>query len=206
MRLKLLSQYKRTLASVLTLAAVVLVILPFWTTFQDALTRLVMGVGWYRSLQDLVVPYELRLVGSLLATAGMPIRVGQAYIEWNKASGGIEVIYLAWNCLGWQTAVLFVITLFTGLAGRYTLLSKLETLAIGILGTYLVNLLRLALVVVVYLAVGRPFGVVFHDYFSSLMTLGWLFLFWWFAFTFVLEAKSDSEAQHTNPRLVDLSQ
>lgn len=189
LRFKVYTQSKRTLTGVLILLVLVLIILPFWTSLQDILTRFIMRVGWYRALQNWIVPYELRVIGTVLTLVGMPIRVGQVYIEWTKASGGNEVIYLAWNCVGWQTLVLFVITLFTGLSGEYKLLSKLETLAIGVLGTYLVNILRLVLVVVVYFLVGRLFGIVFHDYFSNLFTLVWLFFFWWFAHSFVLEEK-----------------
>jgi exosortase/archaeosortase family protein len=189
LRFGVVDQTKRTLAGVLILLVLVLVILPFWTSVQDVLTRFIMRVGWYRTLQNWIVPYELRIIGTVLTLVGMPIRVGQAYIEWTGVSGGNEVIYLAWNCVGWQTLVLFVITLFTGLSGEYKLLSKLETLAIGVLGTYLVNIFRLALVVVVYFLVGRPFGIVFHDYFSNIFTLVWLFFFWWFAYAFVLEEK-----------------
>ena len=155
LRFRVARQSKRTLAGVLILLVLVLIILPFWTSFQDFLTRFIMRVGWYRSLQNVIVPYELRIIGSLLTLLRFPVRVGRAYIEWTRAGGGSEVIYLAWNCIGWQTILLFVITLFSGLSGRHTFLSKLETLAIGILGTYLVNILRLALVVVVYFFVGR---------------------------------------------------
>ena len=189
LKFKVFSQSKRTLTGVLTLVVLVLIILPFWTSFQDLLTRFIMQVGLYRSLQDIIVPYEIRVIGTLLTLAGFPVRVGQAYIEWTKASGGNEVIYLAWNCVGWQTLVLFGITLITGLSGRHTPASKAETLAIGILGTYLVNVLRLVLVVVVYFVAGRPFGIVFHDYFSNLLTLGWLFFFWRFSYSFTLEPK-----------------
>lgn len=189
LRLKVFSQSKRTLTEVLTLVVLVLIILPFWTSFQDLLTRLVMNLGWYRSLQQVIVPYELRIVGTLLTLLQFPVRVGNAYIEWTKASGGNEVIYLAWNCVGWQTLVLFAITLITGLSGNHTKTSKFETLAIGILGTYLINVLRLVLVVVVYFVVGRPLGIVFHDYFSNLLTLAWLFFFWWFSYSYILEPK-----------------
>lgn len=189
LRLDVVTESKRALLRIVSLGALVLVVLPFWTTFQDVLTRVVMGVGWYKSIQSAIVPYELRVVGSVLTLMGLPIRVGQAYLEWSKAGGSTEVIYLQWNCVGWQTVVLFGVTLVSGLAGRYSLPSKLQTLAIGLLGTYLVNLLRLALVVVVYFLVGRPLGVVFHDYFSNLMTLVWLFGFWWFAHKSVLDAR-----------------
>lgn len=163
------------LVRIFILAVLVLLILPFWATFQDVLTRLIMRIELYKSLQGFIVSYELRIIGTLLSSLGFPICVGKAYIEWVKAGGGNEVIYLAWNCVGWQTLVLFVITLATGLSGRHNLISKGETLAIGILETYLINIFRLAIVVSIYSLVGRPFGIIFHDYFSNLLTLGWLF-------------------------------
>jgi exosortase/archaeosortase family protein len=189
LRFRVFGQSKQALATVLILVVLVLIILPFWTSFQDILTRFIMQIGFYRSIQNIIVPYEMRIIGTILTLLQFPVRVGQAYIEWTKASGGNEVIYLAWNCVGWQTVVLFIITLMTGLSGKHTLVSKGETLAIGILGTYLVNIFRLVLVVVVYFIAGRPFGIVFHDYFSNLLTLGWLFVFWWFSYDFVLEEK-----------------
>jgi len=187
LKFRVFGEGKKVLIKVLILVVLVLIFLPFWTSLQDALTRFVMKIELYKSLQDVIVPYELRVVGTLLTLAGLPVRVGNAYIEWTKTSGGNEVIYLAWNCIGWQTLVLFIVTLITGLSGKHSTFSKLETLVIGVLGTYLVNILRLSLVVVVYFMVGRPIGVVFHDYFSNLFTLGWLFFFWWFSYTFILE-------------------
>jgi len=186
---KITNSAKRTLSKILILLVLLLLILPFWTTFQDLLTQLIMRVEVYKSLQNVIVPYELKVTGTILSIAGMPIRVGNAYIEWTKSSGGNEVIYLAWNCVGWQTLVLFVITLITGLSGNHSITSKGETLIIGILGTYLINIVRLVLVVVVYFIAGRPFGIIFHDYFSNLLTIGWLFGYWYFSYSFVLETK-----------------
>ena len=193
LRFKLFSQSKRTLTRVLILAVLVLAVLPFWTSLQDLLTRYIMKIELYKSIQNVIVPYELGIVGTLLTVLGLPVRIGNAYIEWTKTSGGSEVVYLAWNCIGWQSLVLFVITLLTGLSGRHTLTSKLETLAVGVLGTYLVNIFRLVLVVVVYFSVGRSFGIIFHDYFSNLLTLGWLFIFWWFSYRYVLEQRETVE-------------
>jgi len=194
LRFRVLSESKKTMSKIIILAVLVLIILPFWTTFQDLLTKLIMRIEVYKSIQNVIVPYELKVIGTILSIAGLPIRVGNAYIEWTKISGGNEVIYLAWNCVGWQTLVLFVITLMTGLSGKHTVGSKGETLLIGILGTYLINIVRLVLVVVVYFVVGRPFGIVFHDYFSNLLTLAWLFFFWYFSYSFVLEPKVEPEA------------
>jgi len=189
LRFRVFRESRRVLIRILIILVFVLIILPFWTSLQDLLTRLVMRIELYKSLQNVIVPYELRVIGTILTLVGFPIRVGRAYIEWTKAGGGNEVIYLAWNCVGWQTLVLFVVTLVTGLSGRHSLVSKIEALLIGILGTYIVNMFRLALVVTAYFWVGRPLGIVFHDYFSNLLTLVWLFFFWWFAYRYVLEER-----------------
>jgi exosortase/archaeosortase family protein len=146
-----------------------------------------MSIGWYRQIQNILVPYELRIIGSILSGIGFPIRVGNAYIEWTRADGKNEVIYLIWNCVGWQTFILFVLTLITGLTGRHTWLSKLETLIFGILGTYLINIFRLVIVVLVYIVVGKTLGLVFHDYFSNILSLSWLFFYWWFVYKHILE-------------------
>lgn len=165
-------------------------LLPFWTSFQDLLTRFIMTWGWYKSIQEIIVPYELKIIGTIMTLLGFPIRVSNSYIEWTRAPGVNEVVYLAWNCVGWQTVVLFLISIIIGLSGKHTVSSKFEALIFGILGTYLVNIARIMLVVVVYFFTGRPFGIVFHDYFSNLLTLAWLLLFWWFSYKFILEEKS----------------
>lgn len=187
------SSSRRTVGNIFLLLVFVLLLMPFWLTFQDILTRLIMSVQWYRVLQNFIVPYELRIVAAILHLLGFPIQSGQAYIQWGKSGGGKEVIYLAWNCIGWQTLVLFVITLFTGLSGKHTISSKVETFLIGVLGTYLMNVFRISLVIVVYLLTGRIFGTVFHDYFSNIFSLCWLMFFWWFSYSFVLVDREESE-------------
>ncbi|MEK7166134.1 MAG: exosortase/archaeosortase family protein [Patescibacteria group bacterium] len=185
-----INEFARNIGVRILIAIVfILLTLPFWIIFQDVLTRGVMSVGWYRQIQEVIVPYELRVIGTILASFHLPVSVGNAYIEWPLQKGQNEVIYLIWNCVGWQTLILFIITLMTGLAGKHSLISKIEVLLIGILGTYLLNIFRLVLVILVYMEVGRTLGRVFHDYFSSLLTLSWLFFFWWFSYKFILEEK-----------------
>jgi len=175
--------------NIFLLTALILIVLPFWNSLQDVLTKIVMSIGWYRQIQNIIVPYELKVTGSILSLVGFPIRVGEAYMEWTRADGKNEAIYLVWNCVGWQSLVLLVVTLLTGLSGKHTWMSKIEALAIGFLGTYLINMLRLSLVVAIYFWFGRQVGVVFHDYFSNLMTIAWLFVFWRFSYTHVLVEK-----------------
>lgn len=98
---------------------------------------------------------------------------------------------MTWNCLGWQSLLLLVITLLSGLLGRnYTFWSKVETVAIGVLGTFLVNLFRLTFIVLLYNFATPIYFYVYHDYLAAIVTVIWLCFFWWFSYKFVLEEKS----------------
>lgn len=182
---------KPVFSTLFIILCVMLALLPFINSFQDVLTRIVLHFELYRSFQELVVPYELKILATLLNLVNIPTRSGAAYIMYMKDSRP-EVIYLAWNCIGWQSFIFLLITLISGLSGRFTRMSKLEALIIGILGTFIVNMLRLTLVVVMYYLTGRGFGLVFHNYFSNLLSILWLFVFWWIAYTFVLEHKGST--------------
>ena len=181
---------KHTFSTIYILLIFLLISLPFITTFQDVLTNLVMQFGIYRSFQNFVVPYEMRVLTSLLNLFRLNTQAGPTYIQFLQ-NGREQVIYLAWNCIGWQSFILLLITFLTGLSGKYKNISKFEALLIGVLGTYLINILRLVLVVAVYYFTGLGIGVVFHDYFSNLLSIAWLFLFWWMSFKFILEPLHD---------------
>jgi hypothetical protein len=64
-----------------------------------------------------------------------------------------------------------------------------EASAIGILGTFWVNILRM--LVTVLLAVYFPpvFRIVFHTYLAAGVSIAWLVFFWWFSYKYVLTEK-----------------
>lgn len=185
---------KFTYSNFFIILVVMLILLPFLTTFQDILTRLVLKFDAYDTMQNLIVPYELKILSTILNLIGIEARAGNSYIQFVK-DGRPEIIFLAWNCIGWQSFVFLLVSLVSGLSGNFTRGTKVQALLIGVLGTYLVNILRLSLVVVVYFLASREFGIIFHDYFSNLLSVIWLFLFWWISFTFVLEEKYVTQGQ-----------
>lgn len=175
---------KRTFLIIFALLAVFLAILPFIVSFNEVLTRLVEGVGAYMWVQERIVPLEVKMVAVLVKPLGIDYIAHQNGMTINGTYAG-----MTWNCLGWQSLLLLIITFVFGLRGKYTFWSKLETVLIGLLGTFLVNLLRLVLIVLL-LAFSRPlFAVVYHDYLAAIVTITWLFGFWYFAYAFVLEEK-----------------
>lgn len=171
---------------ILILASVILLILPFITTFNEFLTTIVMRLGLDTVLQGWVVPTQVRMIAVILRLFGIYATVSQTSLYLAKGSGTLPV-YISWNCVGWQSFILFAITLITGLQGPYTRRSKVETVILGFLGTFLVNLLRISVVCVVAYYVGQLPAVIFHDYGGTILILLWLFAFWYLAHGYLLE-------------------
>lgn len=179
---------KKTFSYIFIIAVFVLIFMPFFTTFNDILTRLVMRIDAYRVIQNYIVPWEVRMVGVILYPFGFQPSVVGEYLAIGKKDPFL--IEIAWNCIGWQSLLFFVIISWVGLQGdRYTNFSKIKAFVIGILGTFLINLFRIAVVAVIAFYFGQSVAIVFHDYGSTLAVLGWLFFFWWFTYSFVLEEK-----------------
>ncbi|MEW6567768.1 MAG: exosortase/archaeosortase family protein [Chloroflexota bacterium] len=170
----------------LILGAILLVLLPFVTTFNEFLTRMVETLGLDAFLAGLIVPWEVRLVAALLRLVGIPSSVTEGMILMEK-SRVILPVYISWNCVGWQSFILFAATLITGMQGPFTRASKVETVIIGFLGTFLINLLRIASVAVVAYYFGQLPAVVYHDYGGTIVILVWLALFWWFSHGWLLQ-------------------
>lgn len=178
---------KRTFLIIFVVTAISLAILPFIVSFNELLTHLVERLQLYMWVQERVVPTEIRMVGLLVRLLGVDF---QAHRDGLTVNG----IYarMTWNCIGWQSLLLFLVTLPFGLRGGYTTLSRVEAVVLGILGIFLVNILRMSIIVVI-LAFSRPlFAVVFHDYFAAIITVIYLFVFWWFVYSFVLEERKPS--------------
>lgn len=175
---------KETFGMLFAILAITLVLLPFVTTFNELLTRIVENTGAYRLIQNYIVPIESRMVALVLRPFNIQVAATKVGLIVNGAS-----VRLSWNCLGWQSLILIAISFLTGLQGPYTLVSKIECVLTGVLGTFFVNLIRLSGVVLLSTYVSRIAAVIFHDYGSNLFLIFWLFFFWWYSFNFVLERK-----------------
>jgi exosortase/archaeosortase family protein len=183
----------------LVMAAILLMILPFVTTFNEFLTRIVETAGLDRFLTDWLVPGEVRLVAVLLGFIGIPTQVTPSTILLDKG-GYILPVFISWNCVGWQSFILYVATLLTGMQGPFTRISKAETMVVGFLGTFLVNLLRIASVAAVAFYFGQLPAVIYHDYGSTIIILIWLAAFWWFSHGWLLEPLESLEGEKIEER------
>ncbi|HKZ34397.1 MAG TPA: exosortase/archaeosortase family protein [Patescibacteria group bacterium] len=185
---------KYTFQSILLVFVFLLMILPFFVTFQEFLTFLLMKVSLYRALQETVVPFETALTAGLLRFFSIEARAYPSSITFLK-QGEWQTFTIAWNCVGWQSFVLLGISLVTGLQGNYPALSKIVTILFGLSGTFLVTIARLFLVFVFAYFSGPVVARVFHDYFATIMMVIWLLFFWWFSFRFLLHKPGEEQAQ-----------
>src|SRR3989337_3787322 len=96
---------------ILIMSAILLMILPFVTTFNEFLTRVVETLGLDVILTNWIVPGEVRLVAVLLGFIGIPAQVTPSTIVLDKG-GFLLPVFISWNCLGWQSFILYVATLF----------------------------------------------------------------------------------------------
>lgn len=174
-----------TFQLMIVIACITFLLMPFVTTFNEFLAKIIMKVEIYKLLQEWVVPFQAKMITSLLRLMGITAQASMTNI--NMVHGETPVsIFINWNCIGWQSFILLLLSMFTGLKGPFTIQSKIETLLIGIMGTILVNVLRIALVSIIAYQFGQVPAVIFHDYVSTIMMIGWLIGYWIFSYKFIL--------------------
>jgi len=187
---------KRIFKTLFAGVAIILAALPFLVTFSSLLTSLLERSGFYLWLQHAIVPFEARLVAGLIQLVGIKAMVTPQAANFamllEKPSGELMPVALNWNCLGWQSLVLLGLTLITGLRGNYSRFSKLQVLVFGVLGTFLVNILRMGAITAFMYYWNEVAARVMHDYVATLAALLWMIFFWWFSFSFVLDPSDGS--------------
>ena len=73
-----------------------------------------------------------------------------------------------------------------GLRGPMTLADRIQVIALGVLGTMLVNITRITVVCLLAALAGYLPAVLFHDYGGTLLLVAWLFTFWMVAYRWLV--------------------
>jgi len=181
---------KKTFQYILVIFACVLVVLPFSTAFNEVLTRFVENISAYKYIQRLFVPYMSNLVAGVLRfLPGLEIGT----YPYGVVINGVDV-RITWNCLGWQGFLLFGVSLVVGLRGNYNRVSKLQAVIFGFLGTFIINITRLVFTAALVGWWRGLFVILFHNYFSTFITIAWLIFYWWFSYSYILEERVAKEA------------
>jgi exosortase/archaeosortase family protein len=178
----------------LAASCAMLLILPFVTTFDDLLTTATKQFGLVHPLLSLAAP-EARAVVAILGVLGVQAQAagGQLYV-WDS-SGQRQALLISTTCIGWQSLILLGLSCLVGLRGAYSKEAKAQVLLIGVLGTVLVNLLRMTLVSLVAAEFGFWPAVLVHDYGGTLIIVVWLFAFWAFAHRWILGVQPSEDLE-----------
>ncbi len=175
----------RVYQKIIVVAAFTFIVLPFVTTFNEFLTKVVERLRFIVIIQDVMAPFIVRIVAFILNAINISAAIEGSCLY--LLGGWLPLrIYINWNCIGWQSFIILVLTFITGLQGDFTLSSKLVAILIGIEGTFLVNIVRILIPSILAHYNGFLSAIVFHDYLGTLMTLLWMVVFWYFAFESIL--------------------
>jgi exosortase/archaeosortase family protein len=180
--------------TLLAMACALLMLLPLVTTFDDFLTTWALQLGVNNPLQA-IVPVEARMVVSLLGLIGVrAAAAGSDIVVWDGA-GSMHTLFISWNCIGWQSLLLLGMSFFSGLRGRQPIASRLQVIVIGVGGTMLLNLARVAMVAALEATWGHVPALMFHDYGGTILVIGWLFVFWTAVQRWIVPASAPSEME-----------
>jgi exosortase/archaeosortase family protein len=180
--------------TLIALACALLMVLPLVTTFDDFLTNWALQLGADNPLQA-IVPTEARMVVGLLAAVGIKAVASGSYIVvWDQA-GIMHTLLISWNCIGWQSLILLGVSFLSGLRGRHPLEARMQVVIIGVAGTMLLNLLRVAAVAALAATWGQTPAILFHDYGGTVLVVGWLFAFWIFVQRWILPLDPSEELE-----------
>jgi exosortase/archaeosortase family protein len=178
--------------TLLAILCALLMLLPLVTTFDDFLTTWALQLGANNPLQA-IVPVEARMVVGLLGLVGIHAAAsGSHLVVWDSA-GAMHTLFISWNCIGWQSLVLLGVSFISGLRGRHPLEARIQVIVIGVAGTMLLNLLRVAVVAGIAATVGVTPAVLFHDYGGTILVIAFLFGFWIFVQRWILGTDPSGE-------------
>jgi exosortase/archaeosortase family protein len=181
----------------MTLLAVscgLLMVLPLVTTFDDFLTSWALQLGANNPLQA-IVPVEARMVVGLLGWFGVRAAASGNYMVVWDGSGALHTLLISWNCIGWQSLILLGMSFVSGLRGEQPLEARVQIVFIGVAGTMLLNLMRVAAVAALAATWGQTPAVLFHDYGGTILVVGWLFAFWIFVQRWILNPEPSDELE-----------
>jgi exosortase/archaeosortase family protein len=176
---------------VIIVAALSFLMLPFFTTFNEFLTKVVEKVQLVGILQSVAAPFIVRMIAGILGALKIPTICDGPFIY--LTGGWLPLkIYLGWNCIGWQSLVVLVFTFLTGLQGPFTWRSKIMVIFLGLEGVFILNVVRILIPTMLAYYWGSIPALLFHDYMGTLFILLWMVLFWYIVFGYVLKKKREN--------------
>jgi len=166
----------RVVGFLIASAGLLLLTLPLATTINALLTSAAIATH-LQVLISVIVPYEGQGAAFLLRTLSLP--AGSAgNLLWVSGTSLPVVALIGWNCVGWQSFVLFGVSAVIGLQNVSGRAARVMLLLAGVFSIFLLNILRISLIVLLSYRVGYMQALLFHNYGGTILTLLWLLVFW----------------------------
>lgn len=170
--------------------AFTLMVFPVLNSMNELMTQIALNLKGYRIIAQVIVPFEVRWVTAVLRLLGVDAYTTGEYVLIKELGKQGRLVEIIWNCVGWQSLIMFLVTAGVAFQKKFTLVSKVKALLFGLIGTYMINIIRISIVILFFRSFDFRIAIIFHDYGAILTNTGWLFLLWWFCFNFVLEEKA----------------
>ena len=135
------------------------------------------------------------MVVGLLGLAGVHAAASESHLVVWDGAGAMHTLFISWNCIGWQSLILLGVSFISGLRGGHSLEARVQIIVIGIAGTMLLNLLRVAAVAGIAATAGVTPAVLFHDYGGTILTIAFLFGFWLFVQRWIIGPAPSDELE-----------
>jgi exosortase/archaeosortase family protein len=135
------------------------------------------------------------MVVGMLGLVGIHAAASGSYLVIWDSAGSMHSLFISWNCIGWQSLILLGVSLFSGVRGRQSFEARAQVVLIGVAGTMLLNLMRVAAVAAIAATWGQTPAVLFHDYGGTILVVTWLFIFWIFVQRFIFIAPAPEELE-----------
>ncbi len=141
--------------------------------------------GIFRPLQAFALP-TAAVSAALLDLMGYAVRlVFPVYsVESNLPSltvtsgASTATVAIAWACAGVQSLFLFVVIIFVFFKkAEISAFRKLAYFVMGLFGTFFVNVLRVASILLIMLSSGQAAGEVFHNTYGEMYSVIWILLY-----------------------------
>jgi exosortase/archaeosortase family protein len=137
----------------------------------------------------------LGIPSGLLSLVGIHAAASGSYLVVWDGGGAMHTLFISWNCIGWQSLVLVGVSFLSGLRGEHPLEARTQVILIGVAGTMLLNLMRVAAVAAIAATVGVGPAVFFHDYGGTVLVVGFLFTFWMFVQRWILVGPASEQVE-----------
>ena len=142
---------------------VALSVLPLINNMNDIMAKLAMTTGLNIYLKRNVVPTMTSTISILLRHVFQIENIAVGSSVFVKAHEVYHELYIGWNCVGWQSLILLLFSIVTGLAGDWSLKSKLKCSIIGLESIIAINIARILAIAMVLIKFGPGTAVLFHD-------------------------------------------